>query len=164
VPTPAVPARPSLHRQAAALGDLAACYLLHVEGDATLTTDVASLRKTWRAMAVGAAIQQGRTPSHHQRIRVWLPHLSGTKAEATWWHVLAQPAVFGYPYGEYPDYAPGEMWTYSDWNLVHLCHALAAVCGKNSFWDDYEDVLSRHQIVRCTLDNRITEARSKRVD
>jgi CubicO group peptidase (beta-lactamase class C family) len=116
-------------------------YLVHVEGEITDTVDVASLRKTWHAMAVGAAIQQHRIPSHHQKIGEWLPHLTGPKAEATWWHLLTQSAGFDYPYGDYPDFAPGEMWTYSDWNLVHLCHALAAVYGKNSFWDHYEDVL-----------------------
>jgi CubicO group peptidase (beta-lactamase class C family) len=32
------------------------------------------------------------------------------------------------------------MWTYSDWNLYHLCHALAKVWGKQGFYDHYEDV------------------------
>ena len=51
-----------------------------------------------------------------------------------------QAAGFDYPYGNYPDYKPGEMWTYSDWNPVHLCNALANVYGKKDFSDNYQDV------------------------
>ena len=115
-------------------------YLVHVEGDFHKTTDVASLRKTWHAMIVGAAIQQGKIPSHHEKIGRWLPELTGRDAEATWRHVMTQSAGFDYPYGDYPDYEPGRMWTYSDWNLVHLCNALARVYGKEDFYDDYADV------------------------
>ena len=56
-------------------------YLLHVEGDFDKTVDVASLRKTWHAMAVGAAIKQGKIPSLDQKLSVWLPELSGADAE-----------------------------------------------------------------------------------
>ena len=44
------------------------------------------------------------------------------------------------PYDDYPAYDPGEMWTYSDLNLVHLCNALAKVYGKQDFYDSYDDV------------------------
>jgi CubicO group peptidase (beta-lactamase class C family) len=118
-------------------------YLVHVEGDFHKATDVASLRKTWHAMIVGAAIKQGRIPSLRQKISTWLPELKGNDAEATWWHVLTQSAGFDYPYGHYPDYKPGQMWTYSDWNLVHLCNALARVYGKKDFRDDYADVAGK---------------------
>ena len=114
-------------------------YLVHVEGDFNATIDVASLRKTWHAMMVGAAIKQRRIPSYHQKISVWQTKLTGYKADATWWHVMTQSAGFDYPYGNYPDFRPGQMWTYSDWNLVHLCHALAKVYGKRDFYDSYED-------------------------
>jgi len=115
-------------------------YLVHIEGNFHKTVDVASLRKTWHAMIVGAAIKQGKIPSLHQRISKYLPELKGNDAEATWWHVITQSAGFDYPYGDYPDYKPGQMWTYSDWNLVHLCSALARVYGKKDFYDRYEDV------------------------
>ena len=115
-------------------------YLIHVRGDFDATIDVASLRKTWHAMIVGAALQQGRIPSLAQRIAVWQPELSGLRAEATWRDVLTQSAGFDYPHGEHPAYRPGEMWTYSDWNLYHLCHALARVYGQQGFYDDYADV------------------------
>jgi CubicO group peptidase (beta-lactamase class C family) len=115
-------------------------YLVHVDGDFHKTTDVASLRKTWHAMIVGAAIKQGRIPSYQQKISQWLPELKGRDAEATWWHVMTQSAGFDYPYGSHPDYEPGRMWTYSDWNLVHLCNALARVYGKKDFYDNYTDV------------------------
>jgi CubicO group peptidase (beta-lactamase class C family) len=118
-------------------------YLVHIEGDFHKTTDVASLRKTWHAMIVGAAIKQGRIPSLAQKISTWLPELKGNDAEATWRHVMTQSAGFDYPYGDHPDYKPGQMWTYSDWNLVHLCNALARVYGKKDFADDYADVASR---------------------
>jgi CubicO group peptidase (beta-lactamase class C family) len=115
-------------------------YLVHVEGDFQKTTDVASLRKTWHAMIVGAAIKQGKIPSYREKISRWLPELKGRDAEATWWHVMTQSAGFDYPYGDYPDFKPGQMWTYSDWNLVHLCNALARVYGKKDFSDHYADV------------------------
>ena len=118
-------------------------HLVHVEGDFQQTTDVASLRKTWHAMMVGAAIKQGLIPSLDQKISVWLPELTGNDAGATWRHVLTQSAGFDYPYGEHPDYRPGEMWTYSDWNLVHLCNALARVYGKKGYADNYADVAAR---------------------
>lgn len=118
-------------------------YLVHVEGDFHKTTDVASLRKTWHAMIVGAAIKQGRIPSHQQKISQWLPELKGCDAEAMWWHVMTQSAGFDYPYGDHPDYEPGRMWTYSDWNLVHLCNALARVYGKKDFYDNYADVAAK---------------------
>lgn len=118
-------------------------YLVHVDGDFDAPIDVASLRKTWHALIVGAAIQQGRIPSLDQRISVWQPELTGLHAEATWRHVLTQSAGFDYPHGEHPAYKPGEMWTYSDWNLYHLCHALARVYGREGFYDRYDDVAER---------------------
>ena len=118
-------------------------YLVHVEGDFNQTVDVASLRKTWHAMTVGAAIKQGKIPSYNQKISVWQTELKGNKAEATWRHVIMQAAGFDYPHGHHPDYQPGEMWTYSDWNPVHLCHALARVYGKKDFYDNYDDVIKQ---------------------
>jgi len=115
-------------------------YLIHVEGDFNQTVDVASLRKTWHALTVGAAIKQGKIPSYNQKISVWQTELEGNKAEATWRDVIMQAAGFDYPHGDHPDYKPGEMWTYSDWNPVHLCNALAKVYGKEDFFDNYEDV------------------------
>jgi hypothetical protein len=115
-------------------------HLVHVQGDFQQTVDVASLRKTWHAMIVGAAIHQGRIPSYRQKLKVWLGDLKGHDAEATWWHVLTQSAGFDYPYGDYPDYRPGEMWTYSDLNLIRLCDALARVYDKKDFHDHYADV------------------------
>ena len=100
------------------------------------TIDVASLRKTWHAMMVGAAVHSGRIPSIDQRISEWVD-LEGNHAEATWRHVMMQAAGFDYPYGDHPAYRPGEMWTYSDLNLVHLCNALARVHGRKDFYDDY---------------------------
>lgn len=114
--------------------------LIHVQGDFDAPIQVASLRKTWHAMIVGAAIKQGRIPSVDQKLSVWQTELKGSKADATWRHVLTQSAGFDYPHGEHPAYRPGEMWTYSDWNLFHLCHALAKVYGKRDFYDHYEDV------------------------
>lgn len=117
--------------------------LLHVDGDLTALGEVASLRKTWHAMAVGAALQQGRIPSLDQKLRVWNPELQGKDADATWRHVLTQSTGFDYPYGDQPAYKPGEMWTYSDRNLVHLCNALAHVYGKRDYTDHYRDVLAQ---------------------
>ena len=116
-------------------------YLVYVEGDFNLAVDVASLRKTWHAIAVGAALKQGRIHSLDQKISSWEKELTGYHAEATLWHVLTQSSGFDYPYGNFPSYKPGEMWTYSDLNLVHLCNAIAKIYGKRDFWDDYQDVL-----------------------
>ena len=114
-------------------------HLVHVSGDFDEPVQVASLRKTWHAMMVGAAILQGRIPSYHQKLNHWQSELAGNHAEATWWHVLTQSAGFDYPHGDHPAYKPGEMWTYSDWNLFHLCHALAKVYGRRDFYDHYEE-------------------------
>jgi CubicO group peptidase (beta-lactamase class C family) len=92
-------------------------------------------------MSVGAAIKQGKIPSLDQKISVWQTELTGLKADATWRDVITQSAGFDYPHGDHPAYPPGEMWTYSDWNLYHLCHAMAKVYGKEGFFDDYDDVL-----------------------
>jgi hypothetical protein len=112
--------------------------LVHVEGDFHSTVDVASVRKTWHAMIVGAAIQQGKIPSLDQKLSEWLRELRGKHADATWRHVITQSAGFDYPYGAYPAYQPGKMWTYSDWNLVHLCNALARVYGREDYHDRYD--------------------------
>ncbi|MEK6704724.1 MAG: hypothetical protein AABZ06_02965, partial [Bdellovibrionota bacterium] len=50
-------------------------YLIHLEGDFNQAVDVASLRKTWHAMMVGAAIKQGKIPSYNQKISVWQTEL-----------------------------------------------------------------------------------------
>jgi hypothetical protein len=115
-------------------------HLVHVQGDFHQAVDVASLRKTWHAMIVGAAIHQGRIPSYRQKLSAWVPELAGHDAEATWWHGITQSAGFDYPYGDHPDYRPGQMWTYSDLNLIHLCNGLARVYGKKDFHDHYADV------------------------
>lgn len=115
-------------------------YLVHVDGDFNKRTEVASLRKTWHAMTVGAAIGQGRIPSVHQKINVWRKELTGKDAEATWRHVITQTSGFDYPYGEHPAYEPGQIWTYSDKNPRHLCTALARVYGRKDYADNYDDV------------------------
>jgi hypothetical protein len=116
-------------------------YLVHVDGDFNKNTEVASLRKTWHALTVGAAIWQERIPSLHQKISVWCPELTGKDAKATWWHVITQTSGFDYPYREHPAYEPGQIWTYSDKNPRHLCNALARVYGKKDWTDDYDDVV-----------------------
>lgn len=116
-------------------------YLIYVKGNFNSTQNVASLRKTWHALTVGAAIRQGKIPSYNQRISVYETDLIGNDAEATWWHVMTQSSGFDYPYDNYPDYAPGEMWTYSDANPLHLTNALAKVYGKSGYQDNYSDVL-----------------------
>ena len=116
-------------------------YLAHLEGDFNQTIHVASLRKTWHAMMVGAAIEQGKI-KHGMRAKVkeHLPELSGLDARATWWHLLTQSTGFDYPYGDHPDYEPGQMWTYSDLNARRLTDALARLYGKKGFEDDYAGV------------------------
>jgi CubicO group peptidase (beta-lactamase class C family) len=116
-------------------------YLVHVEGDFNRKTEVKSLRKTWHALTVGAAIKQDKIPSIDQKISVWSKELTGKHAGATWWHVMTQTSGFDYPYDDQPAYAPGEMWTYSDKNPKHLCNALARVYGKRDYSDDYNDVV-----------------------
>ncbi|MCK4785615.1 MAG: DUF5060 domain-containing protein, partial [Desulfobacteraceae bacterium] len=118
-------------------------YLVHVEGDFNQKTEVASLRKTWHALTVGAAIKQGKIPSYHQKINTWNKELTGNDAEATWWHVITQSAGFDYPYDDYPDYKPGKMWTYTDHNPYHLCNALAKLYGKKNYYDNYSDVVAQ---------------------
>lgn len=114
-----------------------------MEGNFNDKGDVASLRKTWHALCVGAAIKQKKIPVVSQRIRVWAPELTGDRAEATWWHVITQTSGFDYRYGDWPAKRPGEIWTYSDKNPRVLCNALARVYGKNGFHDGYSDVVRR---------------------
>jgi len=118
-------------------------YLVHVEGDFNKKSEVASLRKTWHALTVGAAIGQGMVPSVHQKISVWCGELKGKDTEATWRDVITQTSGFDYPYGEHPAYKPGQIWTYSDKNPRHLCNALARVYGKKDWTDDYDDAIRR---------------------
>ena len=121
-------------------------YLVHVEGDFNKAQDVASLRKTWYAMAVGAAIKQGQIPSLDQKINLYETDLKGNDALATWRHLITQSAGFDYPHPSFPeigDPKPGEVWTYSDWNLVRLCNALAKVYGKHDYHDDFPDVMKQ---------------------
>ncbi|MHC4727891.1 MAG: hypothetical protein ACYS17_11755, partial [Planctomycetota bacterium] len=118
-------------------------YLVHVEGDFNQKTEVASLRKTWHALTVGAAIKQGKIPSYHQKISIWNKELTGNDAEVTWWHVMTQSSGFDYPYNDYSDYKPGKIWTYSDHNPYHLCNALAKVYGKKNYYDNYRDVIAQ---------------------
>lgn len=98
-------------------------YLVQVEGDFNRNTEVKSLRKTWHALTVGAAIKQGRIPSIDQKISVWCDGLAGKHSSATWRHVITQTSRFDYPYGDYPAYGPSEIWTYSDKNPKHLVEA-----------------------------------------
>ena len=119
-------------------------YLVHVEGDWNQTVDVASLRKTWHAMTVGAFLGQGRIPSYHQPISAWEKDLAGNDARATWRHVIQQASGFDFPHPDFAyvgDPAPGEVWTYSDKNPVRLSNALAKVYGRKDFRDGYEEVL-----------------------
>lgn len=119
-------------------------YLVHAEGDWNRTQDVASLRKTWHALAVGAAIGQGKIPHVRRKLADQLPDLEGRDAEATWWHVITQSTGFDFPHPDSPDVGdptPGEVWTYSDKNPVRLCDALARAFGKAGFRDGYDDVL-----------------------
>jgi CubicO group peptidase (beta-lactamase class C family) len=115
-------------------------HLVALKGDFNLPHDVASNRKTWHAMIVGAAVQQGRIPGVSQKLSVWNPELKGADSLAEWKHVLTQSAGFDYPYGAFPDFKPGEMWTYSDLNLVQLCRALARVYGLRDYAGDYAAV------------------------
>jgi hypothetical protein len=117
--------------------------LVHVSGDFNETSNVASHRKTWHALTVGAAIQQGKIPSLDQPLSIWNPELKGNDAKATWRHVITQSAGFDYPYGEYPDFLPGQMWTYSDHNPVQLTMALARVYGRKDYHDQYELVVKQ---------------------
>lgn len=116
-------------------------YLIHVQGDFNKKQDVKSLRKTWHALTVGAAIKQGRIPGLDQKVSTWVDGLTGPHADATWWHVLTQTSGLDYPYGEFPAFQPGEMWTYSDKNPRVLCNALARVFGKKDCRDNYADVV-----------------------
>lgn len=116
-------------------------YLVHFEGDWGALTEVKSLRKTWHALTVGAAIRQGKIPSLDQKLSEWTDELTGKDAEATWWHVISQTSGFDYPYDDLPAYGPGEMWTYSDKNPHHLGNALARVYGKRDYSDGYDEVV-----------------------
>jgi CubicO group peptidase (beta-lactamase class C family) len=115
--------------------------LVALKGDFNLTEDVKSAHKTWHAVAVGAAIQQGRLGSIGSRISRWDTGLEGKDRDASWWHVLTQSAGFDYPCCGRPDYEPGVMWTYSQLNMVSLTRALARVYGKRDQFDDYAGVL-----------------------
>jgi len=118
-------------------------FLVHVDGDFNKNTEVKSLRKTWHALTAGAAIEQNRIPSVQQKISGWCKELASKDNKATLWHVITQTSGFDYPYGEYPAYEPGKMWTYSDKNPRHLCNALARVYGKRDYTEDYSDVVHR---------------------
>jgi CubicO group peptidase (beta-lactamase class C family) len=62
--------------------------LVRVEGDFNARTEVKSLRKTWHALAVGAAIGQGKIPSLDRKLSEWNKELTGKDAEAPRQHVI----------------------------------------------------------------------------
>lgn len=116
-------------------------HLVHVEGDFNLNQDTKSVRKLVLALLTGSALEQGRIPSVLQALSVWQTQLEGKDAEATWHHALTQSTGFDYPgCGDPTDYDPGEMWTYSDLNALHLSDALAKVYGKPGYTEGFEDV------------------------
>ena len=139
-------------------------HLIHVKGNFNEVQEVASNRKTWHALTVGAAIKQGRIPSLRQKISVWNRELTGKHAEATWWHVITQSAGFDYPYGEYPAFSPGKMWTYSDLNLVQLGNALARVYGRRDHKDNYEAVVKEAYFDAIGMRGWRTHVRTKPVE
>ncbi|MGH9961491.1 MAG: hypothetical protein ACREBC_30915, partial [Pyrinomonadaceae bacterium] len=116
-------------------------HLIHVKGNFNLTENVASNRKTWHALTVGAAILQGKIPSLDEKISVWNKELKGKDADATWRHDITQSAGFDYPYGGFPAFPPGRMWTYSDLNPVQLSNGLARVYGRKDYLDRYDLVV-----------------------
>ena len=129
-------------------------YLVHVEGNFNQNQEVKSLRKTWHALTVGAAIKQRKIPSYKQKISQWVNLHNGDNPhravdgnvyhnDATWWHVMTQSAGFDYPYGGYPAYKPSRIWTYSDKNPRHLTDALAKAYGKKDHYDNYKDVVKQ---------------------
>ena len=77
-------------------------YLIHVKGDFNQVQEIASNRKTWHALTVGAAVKQGKIPSYRQKISVWNKELTGKHAEATWRHVITQSAGFRLPLRRVP--------------------------------------------------------------
>jgi len=123
-------------------------YLVHVEGNFNQTAEVKSLRKTWHALTVGAAVKQGKIPDFKtQKISVYQTNLVGKDADATWRHVITQSAGFDYPgCGDNTDYAPGQMWTYSDLNLKNLTEGLYKAWGSHGgsyTADNYKTVLNQ---------------------
>jgi CubicO group peptidase (beta-lactamase class C family) len=112
-----------------------------VHGDFNYKQDVASNRKTWHALTVGAAIQRNRIAGIDEKLSRWNPELKGNDALATWRHVITQSSGFDYPYANYPDFRPGQMWTYSDLNLIQLNRALARVWGLPDYHKGYDKVL-----------------------
>jgi len=119
-------------------------HLVAVDGDFFQRAQVASLRKTWHAFSVGGALAQGRIPSLDQPLSALVPGLVGPDALATWRHALTQSSSFVHPgCGDPNDYPPGEIFTYSDSNVLAVNRGLAAVFGKSNYKDHYEDVLEQ---------------------
>jgi hypothetical protein len=81
-------------------------YLIHVEGNWNETIDVASLRKTWHAMSVGAFLAQGKIPLLDQKVSVYNRDLKGNHAAATWRNGMMQASGFDYPDARYPTWRP----------------------------------------------------------
>ena len=71
-----------------------------VEGDFHRAVDVASLRKTWHAMTVGAVIKQRKIRSLDEPISRYETDLTGADAAATWRSVITQSSGFDYPYSD----------------------------------------------------------------
>jgi hypothetical protein len=109
-------------------------YLVHVSGDFDYKLDVKSLRKTWHALTVGAALGQGKLQSLDEPIGRWGLDLQGQDARATWRHVItqssarpknarprrAQPRVAGQPPSQQATFGAGDA-------LVRQCESHSTV-------------------------------------
>ena len=112
-------------------------YLIHIEGDFNLNTDIGAASTGIHAATVGVALERSLLASLDEKISVWNTELTGKDAEVSWRHILSQTSTLDDPVA-----LPGDVWAYSSANAYQLNRALSRLWGRTDLTDNYDAVLA----------------------
>ncbi len=112
-------------------------YLIHVEGDFNLNSDIGAASMGIHAATTGVALERSLIPSLDEKLSIWNSELSGIDSDVSWRHVLEQSAALDDPLA-----LPGSVWAFSNANAFQLNRALSRVWGRADLTDNYNIVLA----------------------
>jgi hypothetical protein len=118
-------------------------YLVIQHGQWNKNDPTASLRKTWYAACVGAALSQGKISSMFDKVNKFQTSFKGKDAQINWFHLITQSHGLEFPGCDKAniDPEPGETWTYTDHTPKNLCDAIAKFYGKQGYNDNFGDAI-----------------------